>query len=369
MWMLLMSATLAAAVIGTIYLISRVMKFQAVDRIMGKRRWLKLIFAIAATAVLVLSLYFAFGIANTVILMIHIVVIWLFCDLAAFAVRKIRGRGCGIYLAGCAAILISIAYLSMGWYFAHHVYETHYEIETQKQLKEDIKLVLFADSHMGATFHYERFEEYMKKIEALEPDLVVLAGDFVDDDSTKEDMLKCAEALGELKTRYGVYFVYGNHDRGYYGPEYRGYSGDDVESALVDNGVVVLKDEAVLIDDSFYLIGRKDQSFGARETMDELIAGLDTDKYMIVADHQPHDYAAQEESGVDMVLSGHTHGGWFFPINHLSELTGVDDKVYGHEKRTNTDFIVTSGISEWAMKFRTGCIAEYVVIDIKNSEN
>ena len=98
--------------------------------------------------------------------------------------------------------------------------------------------------------------------------------------------------------------------------------------------------------------------------MEELLEGLDTDRYTVVLDHQPHDYANQEKSGVDLVLSGHTHGGWLFPVNALPELTGTDDKVYGHEKRANTDFIVTSGISEWALKFKTGTVSEYVVIDI-----
>ena len=161
----------------------------------------------------------------------------------------------------------------------------------------------------------------MKEIQDLNPDVVLIAGDYVDDDTSKEDMIRCCQALGELKTTYGVYFSFGNHDKGYYDPDYRGYDGDD----------------------------------------------LDPEKFSIVIDHQPADYAAQAEAGVDLVLSGHTHGGQLFPLMNIENLTGMtsDDRVYGYEKRDNTNFIVTSGISDWAIKFKTGCRSEYVVADIK----
>ena len=101
--------------------------------------------------------------------------------------------------------------------------------------------------------------------------------------------------------------------------------------------------------------------------MEELIADLDTSKYMIVIDHQPHDYDAQAASGVDLVLSGHTHGGQMFPANILESLFHADDRVYGHETRDNTDFIVTSGISDWAIIFKTYTFSEYVITDIREN--
>ena len=138
---------------------------------------------------------------------------------------------------------------------------------------------------------------------------------------------------------------------------------------LEKNQVKVLQDETILLDGRFYLIGRQDRSEeqrgSGRASMEELTAGLDSEKYSIVLDHQPHDYEAQEASGVDLVLSGHTHGGQFFPINPMGEWMGVDDKRYGYEKRGNTGFIVTSGISDWAIQFKTGCKSEYVVVDIQ----
>ena len=92
--------------------------------------------------------------------------------------------------------------------------------------------------------------------------------------------------------------------------------------------------------------------------------GMDKDKYIIVADHQPNDYGAEKDSGVDLVLSGHTHGGWLFPMNIISSYTGPDDMVYGMKTTGDTSFVVTSGISDWALPFKTGTVSEYVVVDI-----
>ena len=68
---------------------------------------------------------------------------------------------------------------------------------------------------------------------------------------------------------------------------------------------------------------------------------------------------------MDLVLSGHTHGGQMIPVNPVGVWMGANDKTYGLEQRGNTNFIVTSGISCWEVKFKTGCKSEYVVIDIR----
>lgn len=82
--------------------------------------------------------------------------------------------------------------------------------------------------------------------------------------------------------------------------------------------------------------------------------------------NQPCDYANQAKSGVDLVVSGHTHGGQLFPLMNIENLTGLgDDRVYGYEKRDNTNFIVTSGISDWEIRFKTGCKSEYVIVNIQ----
>lgn len=79
------------------------------------------------------------------------------------------------------------------------------------------------------------------------------------------------------------------------------------------------------------------------------------------------DYVAQKDANVDLVLSGHTHGGQLFPLMTIENHSNIaeDDRVYGYEKSENTNFIVTSGISDWAIKFKTGCKSEYLIINIE----
>ena len=131
----------------------------------------------------------------------------------------------------------------------------------------------------------------------------------------------------------------------------------------------MLQDEAELVAGDFYILGRQDvsefQRGGNRADMQTLVKPLDKSKFIMVLDHQPNDYANQAQVGVDLVLSGHTHGGQLFPLNKVGEWIGVNDQTYGFERRGLTDFIVTSGLSDWAIRFKTGTKSEFVVIDIQ----
>ena len=199
----------------------------------------------------------------------------------------------------------------------------------------------------------------MEKLSKIDTDLFVIVGDFVDDDTSKTDMIKGCEALSLLKPKYGVYYVFGNHDRGYFNN--REYTGDDLVNELKKNNVKVLVDE-VIEHDKFYIIGREDKRRN-RKTIDELVDGL-SNKYKIVLNHQPTDYD-NEKDKVDLVLSGHTHGGQLLPLGPIGRLSG-NDSEYGLKKINNTNFIVTSGISDWSIHFKTGTKSEYVIINIKN---
>ena len=375
-WLILAIAAMSLSAAGILYLVSRICRFPLIRSAAGGSRAKRILLSSALAAALCLALYFALGLVNFMICILHIAGIWLLTELASFIIRKIRRTKNHLlssenrshlssYPAGVFAILLSAAYLAFGWYTAHHVVKTEYLVETGKDLGgESLRIIMFADSHVGATFHADGFSKITKEMEALSPDLVVIVGDFIDDETSLEDMVGCCKALGELKTRYGTFFAYGNHDRGYRWPKYRGYGDYELRQELEKNGVQILQDKALLIDERFYLIGREDAFIPGRADIAALTEGLDPEKYQIVLDHQPHDYDAEEKSRVDMVLSGHTHGGWLFPVNKLAEWNGTDDKTYGLEKRSDTTFIVTSGISEWALKFKTGTVSEYVVIDI-----
>ena len=305
---------------------------------------------------------------NALVCFVHLVVIWLICDGVSFVFHKATKHERKKYLAGAFAMAFCALYLALGYFLAHHVTVEKYEFESSK-IKYDVRIVQITDAHVGSTFHADRFCEYIEEINTLSPDAVVITGDFVDDDTSRDDMTGACDALGKLSTKSGVYFVYGNHDRGYYREESKGWGNVEFEERLLQNGVVILKDEAVLIDDSYYIVGRRDRSEenrGGRMSAEELTESLDRSKYIIMLDHQPYDFDSEARSGADLVLCGHTHGGQFIPINHVGEWIGENCLRYGHERRGDTDFIVSSGISNWTFKFKTGCHSEYVVADIKS---
>ena len=369
MWAILMIVLFFSAFAGIIYLINRIGKFGFLNKITKGKKWLRILISAVLVCGITVILWVAWGSMNAIVCIMHLIIFWLISDGIFALIKKRRKRSLKRYYAGAVALVFTIGYLGSGWYLAHHVWETDYQIQTDKEVGS-LRVAVFADSHVGTTFHGEGFAEHMKTIEEQHPDVVLIVGDFVDDDTTKEDMIACCKALGELDTTYGVYYVFGNHDKGYYPPEYRGYGGNDLIVELEKNQVHVLQDEVELIADKFYIIGRQDKSeeyAEKRATMEELTANLDPDKFSIVLDHQPQDYAAQQNVNVDLVLSGHTHGGQLFPLMTIENLTKMtpDDRVYGYEQRENTNFIVTSGISDWAIKFKTGCKSEYLMIDIE----
>lgn len=366
MWILIIGSLILGAFLGIIYLASRFSRFSVIRKAAKDRRLFRYLFGILITVLLTLALRAGFDTINTAICILHLTVIWILCDIVSRIAEKRRGERFKKYYAGVFALGITAVYLACGWYLAHHVWRTAYTLETEKEVGT-LRIVQFADSHIGSTFDGEGFLKHVESMQAEHPDIVVVTGDFVDDDTSREDMVSACAALGTLETTYGVYYAFGNHDKGYYGPDYRGYSGADLIAELEKNHVIVLQDETVLLDNRFYLIGRQDRSQGGRASMEALTAELDPGKYSIVLDHQPYEYEEQADAGVDLVLSGHTHGGQLFPFHRMGEWMGLDARIYGMEQRGDTSFIVTSGISDWTIQFKTGCRSEYVVVDIVGS--
>ncbi len=359
MWGMILGTALALALAAVVYLVVCFHRFSFIKGLAQKSRLLSWLAALLPVALL--GGFALINVTALIVVLLHLTAAFLLCALAAFLIRKLAGRDLPYDLRGAAAIALTAVYLGVGWYMAHHIFETDYRIESAK-LKNDMRAVRLADAHLGITLDGEDFAREMRRVQALAPDAVVLVGDFVDDDSERLDMIEACRALGELDTAYGVYYIYGNHDEGYY--RFRNFDGTELRAELEKNGVIVLEDESVPLGDSLVLIGRRDRSDRGRANIAALTEGLDPEAFTLVLDHQPNDYAAEAGAGVDLVLSGHTHGGHVFPAGQIGLLMGANDALYGLERRGNTDFIVTSGISGWAIPFKTGCRSEFVVIDL-----
>ena len=282
-------------------------------------------------------------------------------ELIYYIGKKIVNKSFRYNYVGIIGIILTIIYLSYGAYLAYHVNYTYYEINSNKDIGDKFTIIQISDSHIGATFNGDGFIKHMNKLKDIESDIVVITGDFVDDDTKKVDMLKSISGLSLLKPKYGIYYIYGNHDKGYYNS--RDFTYEEMKMELEKNNIKVLEDEIIEIKDNIVLIGRKDKSDNTRKTIDELIQNIDSNKYIIDLNHQPNDYQ-NEMNKVDLVLSGHTHGGQLIPLGPIGILMGANDEVYGLHTRENTNYIVNSGISDWAIDFKTGTISEIGIIKI-----
>ena len=302
---------------------------------------------------------------NTLIVLIHIFAFIIVFDFIIGLINYIRKKELNNSISFILALLITSIYLIYGYYEAHHVVETKYIINTNKNIGvNNFRIVQIADSHIGSTMNGDDFIRYMKKINKTNPDIVVITGDFVDDDTKLKDMVKACEGLGSLNAKYGVYFTYGNHDKAYF--NYRNFDDKILRKELKKNNVIILEDEIKLITDNIYLVGRQDSQVEDRLDAESLTENLDKSKYIIGLDHKPDDYGNLVNANFDLVLSGHTHGGQMWPLGPISVYMGINDSYYGKKIIDNTTFIVTSGIGDWTVKFKTFAISEYVVIDLKN---
>lgn len=358
---------------GMVYLIFCVRRLGFVTKLTHGSKAAAWAVGAAVVALPTAVIWLAWGYINALIVLLHIA---LFVLLAKLIFKKFR-------FAGTVALVLAVVYLAVGYVQANNVWQKDYTVTTDKAVGT-LRVALIADSHVGTTFDGEGLAPHIEEINKQDPDIVVVTGDFVDEDTSRDDMVAACRSLGQATPKFGTYFVFGNHDKGLYSNGERGYTGDDLVAELEKNGVTVLQDETVLIDGRFYLVGRQDASEardfgGSRASIAELAGALDRSKYSIVLDHQPRDYDAEAAAGVDLVLSGHTHGGQMFPLMlfmrwfHIGDdnVYGLesshlgDDNVYGFENHDRTDFIVTSGISDWAIQFKTGCRSEYVIVDIQ----
>ena len=358
MWIVILAVVLAMAAAGAVYLTVCISRFNTVTKF-KKRVKYPLSFAVLA-AVYVIFMLTMSGV-NAIVVCLSAVMFFVLMDIIGAGYKRQKGKSLSGSFKGWCALLLTAVYLLAGYYLCHNVWQTNYTLDTEKNIR--LKIAMLADSHIGTTFDGEGFARHIKTIEAENPDILIIAGDFADDSSKKADVIRACRALGEMKTKYGVWFAYGNHDKGYYNK--RDFTADELETELKDNGVHILEDEYEFVDDSFYVVGRKDDPFEERKNINALLSGIDTSKYIIVIDHEPNDYENEAASPADLVLSGHTHGGQLFPITYVGEWFKINDRTYGHEKRNNTDFIVTSGISDWAVKFKTGTKSEFVIVDVE----
>ncbi len=283
------------------------------------------------------------------------------------------------YIFSAATItLLLVGGLSLyGFIHAKDVKLTRYDIVIKnKDIKEKkLKIALVADLHLGYSVGYKMTDKMVKNINREKPDLVLIAGDIFDnsyDSMDKPDKIK--ESLKSIKSKYGTFAVFGNHDvkerlfAGFSISEGKKAKRDDrMSNMLKEAGIKILDDKVEQVKD-FYIIGRKDYSKAGdgssnRLSIDKLVKQVDTNKFVIVLEHEPKDLENISKKKVDLHVAGHTHAGQFFPLTIGTSIIWSNN--YGLKKYNNMNSVVTSGVGVYGPNMRVGTDSEVVIINAK----
>lgn len=161
-----------------------------------------------------------------------------------------------MYGCGMIPIVATAVFLIYGSANMNQVIRTEYDVETEKFVG-NYKFVLITDTHYDTIQNTEVLKQKIDEINAESPDIVILGGDIVEEGTSKESMQEIFGLLGGLESTYGIYFVYGNHDRQPY-TEQRSYTDEELENAILANRITILEDSYKEINDDLILAGRAD---------------------------------------------------------------------------------------------------------------
>ena len=248
-------------------------------------------------------------------------------------------------------------------------------IKVNEYSDKHLKAVLVADLHMGYAIGVDHITNMVEKINQQDADIVIIAGDIFDNSyDGMDDPERIKAQLKSIKSKYGVYAVYGNHDideKILMGFTFD-WGGKQLHNEKMTNfmkecNIKLINDESVLINDEFYLVGRRDTDKpgtedGTRAEISELTKDLDKAKPIFVLSHEPDELQKTADAGADIDFSGHTHDGQLFPGNLTIGLFW--ENPCGMIKKDNMYSIVTSGVGVYGTFMRVGTDAEICSVDI-----
>lgn len=236
-----------------------------------------------------------------------------------------------------------------------------YSVTIPKQANQlsKLRIAMASDMHFGHLSGLSHLQRLVKGINELRPDIILLPGDIIDDDPEPFIQKKMGDVMSGLSAPLGVFGVLGNH-------EYYGRAIPEFVKEMERIGVKILQDERIEVGEAFWLVGRKDKTDSKRQQIEQLLSDITTEKPVILMDHQPAEIKQAEKSGVDLLLSGHTHRGQMAP-NHLVTKK-MFDLDWGYRKFNQLHAIVSSGFGFWGPPIRIGSRSEIVQIEVTFTE-
>lgn len=225
---------------------------------------------------------------------------------------------------------------------------------------DGLRIVHLSDFHYGPLVNPKHLERAVKAANDLRPDVIALTGDYISQDRMYAE--PCAEVVGKLRARYGVYAVLGNHDHW-------------TDATLIADlfraeGVRVLINEGTRMDlrgENFWLAGVDDTMVGL-EDLPLALAGSSDDEFKLLLAHNPIILRRAARVYVDLVLSGHTHGGQVTWRSEKSRSGRPRRRMLrGLGRRGNTQIFVTRGLGTVVLPIRYGCPPEVSVLELRST--
>jgi len=227
----------------------------------------------------------------------------------------------------------------------------------------ELNTVLVADFHLTPINDGPLLEKIVQIINRLNPDVILMPGDIVDDRTNILRLHKIGEDFLKLKSKYGIYASTGNHEF---------ITGiDESERFIKEYGIKLIRDSVININDDFYIIGRDDRTVKQftgyqRKSLNEIMKEVKKNIPVLMLDHSPFNLEEAEENKIDLQLSGHTHHGQIFPANLITSM--IYEVSWGYLKKGKTQYFVTCGVGTWGPPVRIASDSEIVNLKIKFRE-
>ncbi|MFJ3752124.1 metallophosphoesterase [Streptomyces rubiginosohelvolus] len=260
--------------------------------------------------------------------------------------------------AAAAAGLATVGYGTYGVLRGPSVQRITVPLAKLPRAAHGFRIAVVSDIHIGPILGRAHTRRIVDTINATSPDLVAVVGDLVD--GSVADLGSAAEPLAALRARHGSYFVTGNH-------EY--FSGaEQWVDHVRELGLVPLENARVEIE-GFDLAGVNDiagETEGQGPDFGRALGDRDRGRAAVLMAHQPVVIHDAVEHGVDLQLSGHTHGGQLWPGNYLAEL--ANPTVAGLERYGDTQLFVSRGAGAWGPPVRVGAPSDITVVELASRQ-
>lgn len=265
--------------------------------------------------------------------------------------------------AGLIICVLLILLIAVGSWNAWTPIRRTYHLTIQKRVAglTELRVAVASDIHLGNIVGNRHLTRLVKEMKDIAPDLILFPGDVIDDDIEPFERNQMKRHLAELHARFGIFAVLGNHE--YYGGHIEAYA-----KQMQSIGIPVLQDEVVLVDELFYVVGRKDKTAqsmdpAGRQSIEDLLQPVDKERPVIVMDHQPYQFDRASKAGVDVLLCGHTHRGQFAPNHFVTKRLFELD--WGYMLKEKMHVVVSSGFGTWGPPVRLASRSEVILLVIQ----